>query len=51
VLEGPGHNLATDGEAADRAKGAPLSVSPLTWSRATFVAAVLEYVEREVALR
>ena len=28
---------------------APLSVSPLTWSHAAFVAAFLEYVERRAA--
>jgi oligosaccharide amylase len=31
--------------------GRPLSVSPLTWSHATFVAAVLEYLAKEAALR
>ena len=30
--------------------GLPLSVSPLTWSHASFVAAVLEYVDRLAAL-
>jgi GH15 family glucan-1,4-alpha-glucosidase len=38
-------------EQVDPRTGAPLSVSPLTWSHATFVAAVLDYVEREAALR
>jgi len=31
--------------------GAPLSVSPLTWSHATFVTAVAEYLERHASLR
>lgn len=31
--------------------GAPLSVSPLTWSHATFVTAVAEYLERRVSLQ
>jgi GH15 family glucan-1,4-alpha-glucosidase len=30
--------------------GQPMSVSPLTWSHATFVAAVLEYLDRMAAL-
>ncbi len=31
--------------------GAPLSVSPLTWSHATYVDTVLKYIEKDAALR
>ena len=33
-------------EQIDPHTGSPLSVSPLTWSHATFVMTVLEYIER-----